>query len=263
MSLPASLKKYGLVSAAKSPVRRRLVMTSEAETGCGKSDFMFRSAPRPLLIVDLDQNLEALKEKYPADDVQIHTVVLPKRFNAGSKADKAKHLEIATTIQDLYIDAVESDYFRSVFIDTNNELWELARRAFLDNGGEGFGSDKRTDYAPANSYMKSFFDTAKSKRINFCMSAHVKDEYKGANATGKRVAGGWKGAVQASQCHVRLYKDKAGVTPDKFHAEILKCSYNSDLEGFELTGEEIGFAQLGKLVFPQSEDEDWDSRETD
>ena len=167
-------------------------------------------------------------------------------------------------VQDLYMAAVETKAFRSILIDTNNELWEMARKGLLDGGGVDFGSDKRTDYAPANNYMKSFFDLAKAKRINLCMSAHVKDEYKGANSTGKRVGGGWKGAIQCSECHVRLYKDvkkskddDIPEVPDKFHMEILKCSYNSDLEGFTLDGEEISFTTLGRAIYPQSEDEDW------
>ena len=77
MKLPPQFQRFSLVNPGTGRVDRRIIMTIEAETGCGKSDFMFRSAPRPLLIIDLDHNLEGLKEKYPSDEILIHSVEIP------------------------------------------------------------------------------------------------------------------------------------------------------------------------------------------
>lgn len=256
MSLPNNFKKFNL-SLPTVSIKRRLVMTSEADTGCGKSDLMMRSAPKPLLVVDLDNNLEGLEDKYKDDSILIYHAVIPAKYQPGNKAHRTRDFNLAMEIQDLFLEAVDSNYFRSILVDTNNKLWELARRGLLENGGQDFSSDKRTDYGPANNYMESFFNAAKSKRINFCMTCHTKEEYKGGKPTNQRVAGGWKEAVLCSQCHVRMYKDKGGVVPDKFHMEILKCSWNSELEGLELHGEEISFPALGMLIFPQTSEEDW------
>lgn len=255
--IPPQLAKYNL-TGAHAPSMRRLVITSEASTGCGKSDFALRTMPRPLLLIDLDRNLEGLLGRYEEDDeLLIKHIDIPATFDKNGKEDQKRDRAILTTIQDLYMDAIKTGYFRSIAIDTGNDLWELCRRGIL-GGGMEFADVKRTDFAPANAYMKAFFDAAKSSLINLYMPTHNKDEYKGANATGKKVAGGWKSTVQCSQCHVRLYKDDKGVVPDKFHMEVLKCSANSDMEGQELEGSEITFKNLGLMVYPDSSSEDWE-----
>lgn len=253
--IPKSLEKYNLVRPQR-PKFRRLVMTGEGDTGCGKSSFALRSMPRPILLIDLDRNLEGIEPDYADDDdILIKHIDIPAQFDKKQKEDQKRDYKLLMEIQDLYEDALATGVFRTVAIDTGNDLWELARRGIL-GGGLEFGDTKRTDYAPANAYMKAFFDSAKSSEINFYMSLHTKDEYKGATATGKRVAGGWKGSIQCSQCHVRLYKDDSGSVPDKFHAEILKCSANSEVEGTVLDGEEISFRNLGMLIY-RSSMEDW------
>lgn len=223
-----------------------MVITAEADTGCGKTDFSLRCLPRPLLVIDLDRNMDWVEGKYGSDDVLIRHVEVPPTFDKDSKQDKERDSKILYEVQDLYMDAIVSNHFASIAVDTGGDLWELARRGIL-GGGLEFGDTKRQEYAPANAFMKSFFNAAKGakSKVNLYVPMHTKEDFN----TKKRVAEGWKQTIQCSQCHIRLYKDVGGFIPDKFHLEIMKCSINSECEQMTLDGADITFENLTTLVF--------------
>lgn len=252
--LPNSLKKFKL-QPPSVPEKRRLVMTSEADTGCGKSSFALRTMPRPLLVIDADDNLEPIMGQYLGDDdIHIYKVLIPDEYEMGNKEHQDRDKRIWGDMMALYLEALSSGYYRSIMFDGGQDIWELCRRATLPNGGMEFGSDKRTDYALANAAMAKLFDAAKASDVNFYMTLSTKPEYKGANATGRTIAAGWKGTIQKSQLHIRLFKDIGEEMPDKFKCEIVKCSARSEAEGWVLTGDEIAFPVLGTKVYPSTED---------
>lgn len=249
MKVPKSLEKYGLEAPEDNVEGKHLVMTCEGETGVGKSDFFIRSAPDPLLVINLDRNLKGMIEKYADRDILVKHIRMPK-FDKKQKGpeQQARDMDLLQEILDLYMDALECGDFKSIMIDTGDALYELARRGIL-GGGLEFGDAKRTDFAPVNAFMKAFFDEAKSNPVNFLMTLHMKDEYKGANSTGNRTRSGWKGSIQCSQCHVALSKDMSESGLDKFLLHVVKCTINTDVEGQTLQGKEISFKMLQDLVY--------------
>lgn len=256
MEIPNSLKQYQLQVPTSTPQRYRLILSEVSETGSGKSDLVIRSAPDPILIIDLDRNLEGMIEKYSNRDILVKPIDIPPTFDKKRKDDQDRDYKILMGIQDLFMDAVESGEFRTIFLDTADALYELARRGIL-GGGLEFGDTKRTDFSAVNSWMRSFYDAARTSRVNFVSSLHMRDEFKGASSTGKRTWAGWKGTIQCSQMHVFLFKGD-GVGVDKFNLEVMKCTPCSEAEGIVLTGEEVDFKCLGKLAYPDSEFSDWE-----
>ncbi len=258
----------------KKPARRRLVLTSEGGPGTGKTDFFYRTAPRPALVINLDLNGEGIEERYAEDDVLIKRVPVPPMaiFNDSARSEERRKqdADLFTEIRDLYRIAVEKDYFRSIMIDEGKALWELARRSYLHS--LDFGAAKQTSYTPINGAMSRFYQLAKLNRFNLYIPHRQTDERgehitqdgkKTSVPTGEKKYAGWSQALYESQCHLLLTKDDKWANGNgkdslgKFDAVITKCTANTKIEGMMLSGEDITWANIGQLVFPMSEDSDW------
>lgn len=273
MQIPAELKAYGLVTP-QTPKRRRLVLSVEADEGCGKSRLGLYTAPRPLLVVNLDKNIEGLEENVANDEVLIYNVDMPEDVDEDADFKQWKD------VQKLILTCIHKHYFRSIFIDTWDAMWELCRRGYLGKDGLKFGGDSQTSYTEPNAAMRKIIRAAKQdKSVNLILAIRTTDERKdGISAsgkktsivTGKRVASGWKHTRFEAQCHVRLEKDKdwrcersackkGCVDPDvhrldRFTCTIMKCTANERVEGEVLVGTDITFANLGMMVFPKTQD---------
>lgn len=262
MDIPKRLEKFGLVKPTV-PKRRRLVCTSEGGPGVGKTDFFYRTFPKPSLTINIDLNDEGVTEKYADKDVLVKRVPVP------AEHDKARDRGIFDELMELYETSVAGDWFRSVMIDEGAALYTLCRRAFLD--GLDFGEADQKDYTPINSRMSRFYTLAKQERFNLYIPHRQKKERArvknprsgkwGSEETGRMIYSGWKDALYESQCHLLMRKDpqknSKGKLLSKFEAEIVKCTANSEIEGRVLFDDDINLPNLGELVFPQSDAKDW------
>lgn len=263
MQIPADLRKFNLTAPA-TPKRRRLVMTSEGGPGVGKTDLFYRTFPGPKLVINIDLNAEGVEERYVDDDVLIKRVVIP------AKHKREKDKLILNELMELYETSVTKDYFRSVMIDEGVALYTLTRRSFLE--GLDFGDAPQTDYTAINSRMSKFYTLAKQYRFNLYIPHRQKKERVPGEKnprTGKRpsvetglmVCGGWKDALYESQCHIRLTKNpqfnSKGKRISKFEGQIIKCTARESLEGTVLYDDEIGLDVIGPMVFPESNEKDW------
>ena len=265
LTLPPSLKRFNLVGATK-PARRRLVMTGEGGPGTGKTDFFYRTFPRPALVIQLDLNDEGIRERYEGRDIFFKDIIVPP-FIVHDEDQRAKDMIIAMLVRDLYKESVNLDCFRSIMIDEGKALYTLARRAFLLN--LDFGGSSQQSYAPINAYMARFFTLAKQHRLNLYISHRQEDEREsGYSNSGKRTSiptgnkqiAGWKDALYESQCHVLFTKDekyKGKIPSAKFDMRVLKCTANTSVEGFTFNGDDITLANLGQMIWPTSEESDW------
>lgn len=264
MEIPTQLKSFGLVSPSRQ-TRRRLVVTSEGDPGTGKSDFALRTAPRPILHIDLDNNIEGIEERYADDDG-----VLIKRVKMPVMINKEHDLEQFKEIRSLVLKSIEIDAFRTISMDTGDALYELCRRGFL--GVLGFGEAKQSDFDVVNANMRRFFRASKEQRVNFYMPHRRTDAYreivmasgkKTGVKSGERKRQGWKDAEYEAQVHLifeKEHKTKEELDLDplcKFKCTIAKCTANTNVEGMELIGEEITWPLLGTTVFPHSKYKDW------
>lgn len=268
MQLPKELNEYNLVRPSV-PKFRRLVAAIEADEKAGKSRLGF-SMPKPLLYVNLDQNAEGLEEKYEGEDVFIYNVDMPEEVE--EKADFATFKKM----QKLVLTSITKQYFRSIYIDTWDQVWELARRGYLGKEGMKFGGVSQSDYTAPNGAMRKIIRAAKnSKFVNLGLACRTTDERKESISqsgkkvsavTGNRVMTGWKPTRFEAQVIVRLEKDKAWVCEicgkrcakpkthrlQRFTATITDCTANERAEGEVLVGLDINWANIGMAVFPNT-----------
>lgn len=254
MGLPTEFSKFNLVGP-KKPARRRLVMTGEGGPACGKTDFFYRTFPRPALAIQLDLNDEGIRERYVGQDLYFKDVIVPTYIGDHTEAQRAKDMVIATEVRNLYAEAAKGNYFRSIMVDEGEELWTLARRAFLTD--LGFGGSSRPSYAGPNAWMKRFYTLAKQNRVNLYIPHRQKDGQDGAASSSKKEHGGWKKALYESQCHVVFAKNAEEDGLDKFTMTVMKCTANTSVEEQVFTGRDISLPNLGQTIFPLSDEEDW------
>lgn len=249
MRIPPELAKYGL-EEIRQPKRRRLVLVGDGETFTGKSDFVLRTGPRPLLYVNLDRNSEGLEERYEGDDILIKTVRM------GEMIDQEKDRKLYESMYEMVMTSIRKSLFRTVAIDTMDAWYELLRRAM-------FGKLEQVPqylYTKTNSHMLSLFSAAKDQRVNFYAAHKLGDEYKESwdakgmkkvsVKTGRRKRKGWGDAEYQAQMHVRFRRNPEVSGVGRFECEILKCTTNESAEGEVLTGADITWANLGMLAFP-------------
>lgn len=267
--IPKELQKFGL-SNARKPRARRLIACCTGETGTGKTDLALRTMPRPLLVVNIDRNLEPLEERYfGQDDILIKDIRLPR------KVDQDKDQKVWDEFRELYEIAVGKRLVRSVMIDTLDATYDLLRRAKL--GTLDFGEAPQSAFSTVNSSMKWIHSFAKDNDVNLLCTHRPKDEYltvigrngrKTGQASGKRKRAGWKDAEFEAQVCFELSKrdrDEEG-NPisglDRYVLTFQKCTANPEIEEEDnpchtLTGADITWANIGVLAQPWTTTEDW------
>lgn len=263
MIVPKELQKYGLLSPT-APKRRRLIAVVYGKTGTGKSDLALRTMPRPLLVINIDRNLEPLEDRYVNDDVLIKTVRLPRRV------DQEKDNDLYAEVRELYQVSTEKELFRSVSIDGADGLYDLIRRAKL--GTLDFGDAPRSAFSIVNSNMKWWVSQAKDFRFNLLMTSRVKEKFvekMGRNGklqgvgTGEFERAGWKELEFEVPLVMRSYKDaKLEEGEDdqsmRYHMEVMKCTPRPEWEGEIMTGKDIAWANFGFQAYhPHTQKADW------
>lgn len=259
MQIPNELKKFNLKSPGV-PKNRRLILMVSGATGTGKTDLMLRSAPRPLLVINIDRNLEPLEAKYANDeDILYKEVHLPRRV------DQDKDSVVWKEIHELYSVSVEKHLFRSVLIDTGDGIYELVRRAKL--GTLDFGDVPRSLYSVVNANLKWVYSHAKDHGINLCVTHRLTPKYVQTKnpksgrdmsvETNELKAAGWKDSEYEVQMHVKLEKNPKLTGLERYKATIVKCTADPDVEGEELEGEDISFPILAVKACPWSKLADW------
>ncbi len=250
MNLPPQFVKTFGLEAPSHPVQRRLVLVGYGEKATGKTDFALRTMPRPLLHINLDKNTEGLEERYMDADIIFKHVHVPVRLN------KEADYKVLMQVHELILQSMEAKYFRSYCLDTGDKFYELARRGIL--GTLDFGEAKQSDYADINNMFFQLFNKAKETRANFTMLHHCKNERRsyvtpnGKRAsmeTGNRTMSSWGKVKEPAQCVVRFYKEPKEEGLNRYKMLIEECNARPELEGEILSGEEIDFLRLGKLVF--------------
>lgn len=270
--LPKQFQHLGLRMPA-TPKHRRLVLCTEGYWGTGKSNLIFDTCPKPLLQINLDMGTEGIEERYIGEDIYIYDVYMPGKIN------QELDLKQFFKIRQMIFDGFDTEYFRTIAVDTGDAMWELCRRGFL--GTVDFGDVNQSQYAEANGAMRRIYKAAKEqKRVNFIVTHRLTDERKDSVSaktgkkssvlTGNDIMAGWKWTKYEAQCFIRLEKvtgfvcDKPAChkhcqDPDehrlnRFTATITKCTANERCEGEVLRGREITLANIGVLVFPKTFD---------
>jgi hypothetical protein len=249
---------------ATTKAKHRLIMSIEGTEKCGKNHFAF-TAPGPVYFHSLDFGDEGVIQKFQPGGA-FH--------RPGLKIHKAEYrLDIPpnTAIQDAADTArpVWSRFLsnfaeglakgRTTIVDTATEAYEVLRMA-------EFGKLTQVmphHYGPVNQVMKGLWRDAYNSDSNLIMLHRMKEEWENkvnsqgkevGNKTGRWEMAGYKGTYFEAQVCCRAYKEGG-----EFKLLIFDCRQNPDLEGMVLEQGSgmLDFKTLGQLVFPESEESEW------
>jgi hypothetical protein len=213
----------------------------------GKTHFAF-SAPEPILCMTFDPgNIKrGVARKYKGKNIQLATFEIPKGLVATSALATAARNE-QNRWEEIYTEAVEGEYFKTIILDREDETWELFRYEEFD-GKQGA---KAHHYTPLNAHYKALLKLAEKNKKNLLMIDAVKDEWKNEKPTGKKVKEGFRHLGMLSQLTLEHEVDQY----DNFSINVVRCRDNATRNGGNLTKEVISEYLNGELGIDYPADE--------
>lgn len=269
-------------SPAPIPVRPSVVWDIAGMTQTGRTHVLCQ-APGRAAYVDIDGNAEDTVRKFQHDDqgrARIHYAAYEREMPAGMFAplqgadtEKALHDQTRDAARPLMLKlmndvkvAAQSGFFRSICIDTQDELWQTIRMAH-------FGRLAKVPahlYDKANADFRYFISTVKNAGVNLLMASKVEDEWvnRTDEKTGeeKRVQSGRKkrsGTDKVDWLVGAYFEsrriDKKGAPP-VFELELKKCTKAPELVGMVWRDKEIVFADIAAMLNPDVDPEAWQDK---
>lgn len=267
-------------SPAAIPVRPSVVWDIAGMTQTGRTHLLCQ-APGPVAYVDVDGNAEDTVRKWQQRRGAgvIHYASYEREMPAGifaplqGAADENQlHQQTRDAARPLMLKlmndvkaAAQSGYFRSVCIDTQDEIWQTIRMAH-------FGRLAKVPahlYDKANADFRYFISTVKGAGVNLLMASKVEDEW--VNSTDnsgneKRVPSGRKkrsGTDKVDWLVGAYFEstriDQKGAAPI-FKLQLKKCTKEPSLVGMEWTGDEIQFAPIAGMLNMDVSPDAWEDR---
>jgi hypothetical protein len=242
---------------APASAKRRIIMSVEGMEKCGKTHFAL-TAPGPVRYHNFDNGDEHVSQKFTAQGKVIRRATY---MVSGPDATTQEMVDAADPVWSKF----RRNYMvglregRTTIVDTGAEPWEILRMA-------RFG--KLTEvpphfYGPVNAEWAALYDAAYSSDSNLIMLHRQKEEWvnKASAASGKmkgEKTGNWvldgnKGTHFDTQINLRCFKDGR-----EFCCEILSSRQNPDLDGMVVSGDMCNFQTIAGLVFPDSNEGEWE-----
>jgi hypothetical protein len=263
------------------PVRPSVVWDIAGPTLTGRTDFLCH-APGPIAYVDIDGNAEDTVRKYQFDGrgrTRIHYASYEREMPAGlfatfqgAATDDQLHKQTRDAALPLMLKlmndvktAAQSGFFRSIAIDTQDEIWQTIRMAHFGRLAKVPGHL----YDKANADFRYFTSTVKNAGVNLLMASKVEDEW--INTTDnqgndKRVQSGRKkrsGTDKVDWLVGAYFEsrriDQKGKAP-VFELELKKCTKAPELVGTVWRDKEIVFADIASMLNPDIDPEAWQDK---
>lgn len=235
--------------------KRRLILSIEGTEGCGKNHFAF-TAPGPQYFHSFDFGDDGVVQKFMHDKV-INRAEYRLNIAAGTAVQMAS--DTARPVWEKFRANYQEGLGkgRTTIIDTGTDTYEVLR--MVEHG-------KLTQvlphhYGPVNQAMKGIWREAYDSSSNLVMLHRMKEKWETKSVNGKEVSNktgewelaGYGGTYFEAQVCLRAYKEWG-----EFKALIFKCRQNPTLEGMVLEGDMLNFKSLGMMVFPESEEKEWE-----
>lgn len=207
-----SIKAMGFSNEHK-PVPHRLIVSLDGLEGTGKTHFVL-TAPPPIFLFDIDVGVEGVKEKFQdaGKDIYTYEVRVPK----GEKQNVYKELwrEVLERVDKIY------DYNEGTLgIDTNSELYELARLAH-------FGKLTQVlphHYTEVKAEFREVLRRADDSNMNLVLVHKVKPVYVNNVRTKEYEIAGFDEAKYMVQVSLTMFKEWDAEGNIHFGYTINKC----------------------------------------
>lgn len=220
-----------------TPIRRLIVMVN-SRPGKGKTNFCL-TAPDPIAYIDMDTGTEGVIEKFTSTGKKVYR----KRFDYHSLSGPDVAQQAQTMWEVLkrdFIALVKNPKVKTVVVDTESEMWELARLARLGKLTQVMPHH----YGPVNAEYMDMVRLCDNCHKNFIFTQKQKEKYVNDKWTGGYMAGGFKGMEYIAQVVLDLWHEDG-----EFGATITKCRLKPEMEGEIITGDQVCFDYLEMMVF--------------
>jgi hypothetical protein len=230
---PSELKKlsslgFDVEKGRKSTVNtyKRLIIAVRAMEKCGKTRFGL-TAPKPIMYLNFDRMIE---EVVLAElGINPDTDLFIKKIRVDSELPQDKHKEQWREVQEAILWALrESEGIRSIVVDTESEMWELARMS-------EFGKLTQVMpylYTQLNSGYKFLLDQCDKHNVNVIFLQKLKKQYKNDTWAGGYEPAGFGKLKDIAQVNAEMYMVEDG-EDEVFTLEILnnglKASMNHEV----------------------------------
>lgn len=240
-----------------------VLMETYGEPDSGKSTFAL-TAPGPIAYIHSFEKVGGLIQRTVNSGKEVRPCGVGGMLRGESaevgRIAKAEVRRLENALTDAYA------WARTIVIDNHTDMWHMVQLARLGSmtQAERSPEDKRMGQlvygemnAQWNSIIKQFRVMAsKYNRTNLILIGKSTDEYKGNQATGRRIAHGMKD--NAGNCDVRLCMKcelvpipgaPRGTMPDSvYSATVVKPWYSGELRGFEVPSVMLTFPAVMGLI---------------
>lgn len=235
--------------------KRRLIVSVEGTEGCGKNHFAF-TAPGAIFFHSFDFGDDGVVQKFMRDK-EIQRAEYRLNIAPGTAVQTAS--DTARPVWEKFVLNYREGLGkgRTTIIDTGTDTYEVLR--MVEHG-------KLTQvlphhYGPVNQMMKGLWREAYESNSNLVVLHRMKERWETKTVNGKEVSNktgewemaGYGGTYFEAQVCMRAYKEGG-----EFKSLIFKCRQNPTLEGMVLEGDMLSFKMLGLMVFPESEEKEWE-----
>lgn len=257
----ATVNEWSRYQKADDTGKQRIIWAGFGEPGSGKTTFAL-TAPGPIVVQSFDMGLEGVVEPF-AKTKDIY--VAEYDWHPTDEMDQ----DVAIEIRDKFIEDFEHaiQRARTVVWDRETDIWELFRYAEF-----GAPNDNPKDYAKLYQRYRRYINMPKALDINFGLIQGMKSPW-GMKANSK------SGAQQLTKSQDRIRKgmdeieslvhvniehtrervrneDGSGAE-SKFLLNVGKSRGPGSRDVQDQQFENLSFAELAMLVFPESEPENW------
>ena len=240
---------WGKFEPVEQVERYHLIYRSFGWDKTGKNHFGF-TMPGPILGLYFDPGgTKGVVEKFLKGDGVAKREIRARhyRFNKArdSQDDAIERKE--QFVEDFY-HALE--VARSIQWD-ETETWEMFRHAEF-----GRESGVQRDYGPLNGLYRNMIQAAYDANVNLQLIQKVKVKYKNDKPTDELNPQGFQMAGNLVQVSLEHSFDEDEEGDERFRVKIIKARQRTDIWG-EAFGN-MTFQQLGTLIYPESNEEDWE-----
>ena len=236
-------------------IRPRLIVCTQALPKSGKTHW-YLTGPAPIAIIDIDDGVHRAIKGFQKEK-EIYVARYRKEYSElRMNGDSAKAVMEAASEQ---LEKMRSDYIqalreaRTVAVDGGSELYETVRLACFGRTEKVMGRE----YGPVNREMKLWLDLARNSDANVIFTHRLREKYVNDKKTDQLEAEGWKKFPYECDMVIQQWVEENEPIPNRYHATVLSCGMNPELDGQDFSGETADFATIAQLVFPESSEEDW------
>jgi len=259
------LEKFGFDLTGDLTINtyKRLIMAIAAHEKCGKTTFAL-TAPKNIMYFNFDRKIE----QATLDNINVdRNSIFIKEIRVRENQAQDLHRKQWDEVKEAFLWALSAESIKSIVIDTESEMWELARFAYF-----GRASNVAHLFTPLNAMYKNMLDQVDKHNKNVILLRKFKKQFvkleKLDNKGNEKEA--WNGKYEYSgfgklkdiaQINATMYRNTVennkGEKEDSFVFEILNNGLKASLNHETFVDEMCSFPWVASML-TDSSPEDWE-----